>query len=392
MGTRRRISRPKAPRKSGTPARRKAGRSPRLLAGLARPRRLGPIVLIGAALGAVLAAFLAGYWSGRQETAAPAQRPSQMAERAPAAPPAPPRPEARRPETAPEPREQPRAQPQQRPAPRPEPHPAPPPAPRQAEAPARPMTAPVPQPEENRDGLPAWQRFAAHLPPGAEGRPMVAIVLDDVGPQAANAARAIALPAPVTLAFLPYAEKLSSLTGAARRNGHEILVHLPMEPLGQADPGPHALRAGLGRAELLRRLDWNLARFEGYVGVNNHMGSRLTADAAAMEVVLAALKGRGLLFLDSRTTPDTVAGATARRLGLPTAERNVFLDNVIEAQAIGAQLAEAEARARRNGAAVAIGHPHPATLDMLEAWLRTASERGIAVVPLSAIISRRASG
>lgn len=221
---------------------------------------------------------------------------------------------------------------------------------------------------------------------------MVAIVLDDVGPQAANARRAVALPAPLTLAFLPYAENLPALTAAARRRGHEILVHLPMEPLGTADPGPHALRAGLDRAELLRRLDWSLARFDGYVGVNNHMGSRLTADAVAMETVLGALKGRGLLFLDSRTTPDTVAGATARRLGVPTAERDVFLDNVIESQAIAAQLAEMEARARRNGAAVAIGHPHPATLDALEAWLRAAPARGIAVVPLSAIISRHASG
>lgn len=374
MGTRRSPSRRKASRKNGAHARgRMARRRLRLVAGLVAPRRLGLIALVGVALGAALAAFLAGYWSGRQETAETAP-PRQMAERSPAVP-LPSGPKARAPEIAP-PAKLPAAEPPRRHAPVPQPAP---------QISARPT-------EPGNNALPAWRRFAAHVPPGADGRPMVAIVLDDVGPQAANAARALALPAPLTLAFLPYAENLPALVGAARRRGHEILVHLPMEPLGGADPGPHALRAGLDRAELLRRLDWNLARFEGYVGVNNHMGSRLTADAAAMEVVLGALKPRGLLFLDSRTTPDSVTGATARRLGLPSTDRDVFLDNVIEGPAIGAQLAAVEARARQRGAAVAIGHPHPATLDALEAWLRTAPERGIAVVPLSAIITRRASG
>jgi uncharacterized protein len=234
---------------------------------------------------------------------------------------------------------------------------------------------------------PAWLAYAVPSPP-VEGRPMVAVVIDDMGVNRAMSARAVRLPAGVTLSYLPYANDIASQAAEARARGHELIVHVPMAPEGMENPGPNALSPSLAPAEIERRLDWALGRFSGYVGINNHEGSKFTADATAMDVVLGALKRRGLLFLDSRTTPRTVGPAIAHRLGLPFAQRNVFLDNVESVAAVERQLAALEAVARRDGAAVAIGHPKAATLEALAPWLESLARRGLVLVPLSAIVAR----
>ncbi len=234
--------------------------------------------------------------------------------------------------------------------------------------------------------LPAWRRYAVAAP-RAGGRPRIAIVIDDLGIDRRRTARAIALPAPLTLAFLSYAGDLDVQTAAARGAGHELLVHVGMQPRNTTvDAGPRALLSGLDAAELGRRLDWHLGRFQGFVGLNNHMGSQFTADAGGMRVVLADVKRRGLLFLDSRTTPESTAVAIARRLGVPVASRNVFLDNVDDASAVADQLAETERIARTLGHAIAIGHPRDATLEALEAWLPEAARRGFVLSPISALV------
>ncbi len=236
----------------------------------------------------------------------------------------------------------------------------------------------------------AWQHFA--VPVAASGaRPMIAVVLDDLGLNRAGTNRAIALPAPLTLAFMTYAEGLPRMAARARRAGHELMLHVPMAPRDPAyDPGPNVLRAELAPAELARRLDWGLGRFEGFVGVNNHMGSRFTASRAGMAPVMAALRARGLLFLDSVTTAASVGAEMARRAGVPYATRDVFLDNEwSDRAAIARQFARLEALARRNGSAVGIGHPHRATLDVLARWLPEARARGFAIVPVSAIVRHR---
>jgi hypothetical protein len=143
---------------------------------------------------------------------------------------------------------------------------------------------------------------------------------------------------------------------------------------------------GLSEAEIGRRLDWALNRFSGYVGINNHMGSRFTADEKGMAEVMGRLKSRGLLFLDSRTTSRTMGPALAHRLGVPLAERSVFLDNVETADSVRGQLTELEAIARRDGFAVAIGHPKEATLSALASWLETLENKGLVLVPVSAIV------
>jgi polysaccharide deacetylase 2 family uncharacterized protein YibQ len=236
---------------------------------------------------------------------------------------------------------------------------------------------------------PAWLRLAAPLP-GNLTRPMIAIVLDDAGLNQRLTSRAVALDAPLTIAFMSYADHLQSQVATARAAGHEILLHLPMEAMDlEENTGPNALLTGLPDAELERRIAWNLERFDGYVGVNNHMGSRFTADRAAMDRLMRRLAERGLMFLDSRTTPRTTADDSARAAGIPVLSRDVFLDNAPGKAAVLQQLAAAEEIARATGAAIAIGHPHTWTLSALEAWLPEAEKRGITVVPLTAILRTR---
>lgn len=163
----------------------------------------------------------------------------------------------------------------------------------------------------------------------------------------------------MTLAFLPYAHNLKQQTAKARAAGHELLVHLPMEPMGKADPGPDALLTSLDTREIKARLTRNLSHFGAFVGVNNHMGSAATSDPAMMETVLSELKRRGLLFVDSRTSPRSVAGDMARKMGVPTVERDVFLDHRIDRQAIEAALAKLERIARETGIAIGIGPSAP---------------------------------
>jgi len=236
---------------------------------------------------------------------------------------------------------------------------------------------------------PAWRKFAATAPQTA-GRPMIAIIIDDMGPDQKNARRAMTMAAPVTLSFLPYADNLTPLVARARANGHEVLLHLPMEPDNSRfhRPGPNSLKTGLSKAELDRRLAWNLGRFKGYVGINNHMGSRFTADAQALRPVIDELRRRGLLFLDSRTTTQSAGRRLALQAGVPYGARDIFLDNERSAKRVAGQLRLVEKIARRNGAVIAIGHPHDETLSALEQWIGDLKQRGFVLAPVSAVIAR----
>jgi polysaccharide deacetylase 2 family uncharacterized protein YibQ len=275
------------------------------------------------------------------------------------------------------------------PAPAPAPPPAAPPMPQTATIVPPPGLEPQASPAPNPTAEPAWLRYAAPAP-SADGRPRIAVIIDDLGLDRRRTARTIALEGPVTLSFLAYAEDLPLQTAAAREAGHELLVHVPMEPINRAiDMGPNGLKTSLSPAELERRLRWDLGRFQGYVGINNHMGSRFTEDAAGMTTVLRELKARGLLFIDSRTIGNSVGASVARRVGVPYARRDVFLDDVAKLPAVMARLAETEAVARRHGTAIAIGHPHDATLEALRQWLPTLQQKGLVLVPVSAVVKAR---
>jgi uncharacterized protein len=244
-----------------------------------------------------------------------------------------------------------------------------------------------PPPRPLAGDTPTWLRNAVAAPV-SDGRPLIAMVIDDLGLRRANTAALIEMPGPLTLAFLPYASALEQQTEAARAAGHELLVHVPMEAAGHEWPGPNALLGTLTPPELLSRLRAQLRSFRGFVGVNNHMGSLLTADRAGMALVMAELRERDLLFLDSRTTAKSVAAHEAQRLGVPNAARDVFLDNELGLEYVRHQLRQTEQIARRRGSAVAIGHPHDVTIEALRGWLPTLEERGFALVPVSAVVAR----
>jgi len=233
-----------------------------------------------------------------------------------------------------------------------------------------------------------WRRNAVPFA-DLHGKPLIAIVIDDVGLDRPHSRRAWELPGPITLSFLPYAKDLREQAHAAHARGQELMLHLPMEPMGHADPGPGALLVSLGDAELRQRVTTALDSFDGYVGVNNHMGSRFTANKPGMETVLKLFKARGLMFLDSRTTPQTVGEQTAQELGVPTMQRNVFLDDDEAIDAVRRKLAETEAVARRQGFVVAIGHPHEATLQALADWLPGLQAKGFVLAPATAVLRKR---
>jgi uncharacterized protein len=234
---------------------------------------------------------------------------------------------------------------------------------------------------------PTWLRNA--VAPVADSRPAIAVVIDDLGLNRRGTAALNHLRAPLTLAFLPYAPGLGEQTAAARAAGHELLVHVPMEPRSEDWPGPNALTSQLGPAELASRLRSHLRSFRGFVGVNNHMGSLLTTDPARMAILMAELRQRDLLFLDSRTTADSVAAREAERSQVPFAERDVFIDNDLDLQSVLRALAQAENIARRQGHAVAMGHPHNVTIEALKRWLPGLDARGVALAPISAIVARQ---
>ncbi|WP_165793880.1 divergent polysaccharide deacetylase family protein [Hyphococcus luteus] len=217
-------------------------------------------------------------------------------------------------------------------------------------------------------------------------RPKIVIIIDDMGINRQASEKALELPGPLTFSFLPYGRDVAEIASAAHDAGGELMLHLPMEPEGVEDPGPHALTSFMTGAEFMRALDWNLGRFDGYVGVNNHMGSKLTADIAAMKTLLGYLDHKGVFFLDSVTTPDTAARRAARELGLDVYARDVFLDaEAGSEEAVRSQLALAERIARKTGYAVAIGHPRKETLAVLGPWLTSAPARGFDLVYASAL-------
>ncbi|MBT4932078.1 MAG: divergent polysaccharide deacetylase family protein [Rhodospirillaceae bacterium] len=239
--------------------------------------------------------------------------------------------------------------------------------------------------------LQRWRKYSVATPVSGQ-KPLIAIVIDDMGVDKRRSALAIDLQGPLTLSFLTYAKDIEKQTQRARNRGHELMLHVSMEPGSSAvDPGPNALLTSLSDDELRRRLEWSFGRFSTYVGVNNHMGSKFTANSKAMSIVIEEIKNRGLLFLDSRTSGRTVGAKLARKMGVPVAERNIFLDHENTIEAVHAQLRKVEQLARSKGSVIAIGHPRDVTIRALSEWLKDIEGRGFTLVPLTTLVLRNAS-
>ena len=215
--------------------------------------------------------------------------------------------------------------------------------------------------------------------------PVIAICIDDLGPDPASTLKAMALPRDVTLAFLPFAGATPALAGDAERQGHEVLAHVPMEAISATNPGPMTLK--VGAPDIAEKLAWSLARVPGLSGINNHEGSRFSTDTASLTPVVEMLAARGLFFFDSRTIAGSQIVPVAHKFGVESAGRDVFLDNVLTDDAIKTQLDQLAAKARKSGVAIAIGHPHVVTLHVLASWL--AEDRGLRLVPVSEAIRLR---
>ncbi len=221
-----------------------------------------------------------------------------------------------------------------------------------------------------------------------EGEPAkIVIIIDDMGMDRKRTRQVMELPGPLTLAFLPYAPQLSTTTGAAQEHGHQLMIHVPMQPVdSRLDMGPLALRESMGREDFDLALEHIFNSFSGYVGINNHMGSKLTQNRQAMDWVMEALKKRGLFFVDSKTIASSVAADEAAAYGLPHGARDVFLDNQDTPEFVMKALHDLERVAQKKGYAVAIGHPKTATINALREWLPTLEKKGFVLVPAGDVV------
>lgn len=268
-----------------------------------------------------------------------------------------------------------------------QPKPAAPPAPAKPPA-ARPEAGKRPPPAPSR---PVPEPPAAEAPDQAtELAPVegvrIALVIDDLGRSLDDLEVLAKLGVPLSYAVLPFETRTAEVVAALAAGKREVLCHLPMEAETGANPGQGALTSDLAPDELAATTTRALDAVPGATGVNNHMGSRLTADAEAMRAILGVVGARKLFFLDSRTSPESVGYKTARALGIAAAERQVFLDRDPEPAAIDAQLARWLEVARERGAAIAIGHPYPATFAALAREVPRARAAGYEFVPVSFLL------
>ncbi len=222
--------------------------------------------------------------------------------------------------------------------------------------------------------------------PDARGR--LAILLDDAGQKEDLVPAASALPTQVGIAILPFLPRSAETANAVHAAGHEVWLHLPMEPEDYPanKPGPGAVLVEMTTDELRTTVHSALNNVPHAVGVNNHMGSKATANLKTMTWIMQELSARGMAFIDSRTTIKTVAEKAARAQGVPTNRRHVFLDNDRNAAAIRKQLDEAVYRCRIDGEAIAIGHLDPVTVQVLAEELPSLAARGADLVKPSDLV------
>ena len=216
----------------------------------------------------------------------------------------------------------------------------------------------------------------------------VAIVIDDMGWDLPMAQALLALDAPLSFAIMPQSPYQSATAEAVQQHGRDILLHLPMEPHGypKVNPGQHALLSDMSSPELTAQLQIALKTLPMAVGVNNHMGSRLTENSQIMRVVMRELQQRDLFFLDSRTSLHSQAYQVAREMGVRAGQRQVFLDHDVQPEQISHRLQQLINLARKHGRAIGIGHPHTETLHALQQLIPELHAAGIEIVPVSHLV------
>jgi polysaccharide deacetylase 2 family uncharacterized protein YibQ len=252
-------------------------------------------------------------------------------------------------------------------------------------------------PPVKKQSKPAYEIFPQKEPPpkpvaklpqlAGDHPPLVAIVIDDIGYDAQTAEKLLKIDAPLTFSVLPFGPHSREIAAEARSKGHEIMLHLPMQPneFPAVNPGPGALLSQMKSNEFIGQLEDDLNQIPGLKGVNNHMGSAISTSPERMRQIFSILKKRGLYYIDSRTTAETVARPSAELLQIPFTERDIFIDHREDEQFIRKQLHELIKRAQRQGYAVGIAHPHAITCRVLSEFMPE-MKQAVALVPASMVV------
>jgi uncharacterized protein len=229
------------------------------------------------------------------------------------------------------------------------------------------------------------------IPTNLKNAPRIALLVGGLGLSENGTEEAIRqLPGAVSLGFAPYGADVARLAADAREGGHEILLQAPMESFDYPNdnPGPHTLLTSATEAQTLDDLRWLMSRFPGYVGVANFLGAKFTADETALSPALREIAARGLFYLEDGSSPRSVARHAAAGLNLPAATADVVIDAVQSPQAIDDALTRLEALARVNGSAIGVASALPTSVDHITRWARNLEARGIALNPISAVVTR----
>lgn len=226
--------------------------------------------------------------------------------------------------------------------------------------------------------------------PETSSKAYVAIIIDDLGYKSEQDQRAVNLPGQVTFAFLPHTPHLEALTETANARGNDIMLHLPMQAMMETFYlGPGALTSGMTEDEFKQSVVKSIRSIPHIKGVNNHMGSLITSQKNSMQWLMDELAQTDLYFVDSRTTVKTLAEQTANQYQVKNTRRNVFLDHELNRPAIEFQFNRLINLARKNGSAVAIGHPYSETLDVLEEKIPQLKAAGIQLISVSELIQQQ---
>ncbi len=250
----------------------------------------------------------------------------------------------------------------------------------------------VPEPTQTPPAEPTASATIAPAPSASPSAnptgPRLAIIVDDCGQWLDTERGFIALDIPLTMSVLPSVHYTALIAREASAAGKGVMLHLPMEPLSHIYPGPGEITTAMSDADVIAQTETDIAQVPLAAGVNNHEGSAATADARIMRDVVGVLAKHHLFFIDSRTNAATVGAQSALDAGIPTASRDVFLDNKADVAYSEQQLREAAAIAKRTGSAIAIGHPRPTTLEAVRLLIPELRAEGIQFVLASDLVAQ----
>jgi polysaccharide deacetylase 2 family uncharacterized protein YibQ len=217
--------------------------------------------------------------------------------------------------------------------------------------------------------------------------PKVAFIIDDLGYEIEVAKKMLELEFPITLSILPFLKYSEYIAEEGKKNNQEIILHLPMEPNNSsADPGPRAIKSYMSEEEIRQYVRECIFNFPYVMGLNNHMGSKITEDREIMKIILEEIKRYNLFFIDSMTSKNSIAYQVAQEMGVKTAKRSVFLDNENDMEYIKGQMLEVQEIALREGEAIAIGHSRINTFYVLKRMIPELIRAGIEIVPVSELV------